>query len=102
MTTAEGEAQRAAGWVTAAHPVAGRSMVLETYGTVSLDSVLAPVIDLAKRGFKPTSAYHEAVDSPHLRLYPDTKQLFQARSDDALVALPDYAKTLESIAERGP
>jgi len=82
--------------------LAGLSMMLETYGTCPLDTLLAPVIDLAKRGFKPTSAYHEAVDSPHLRLYPDTKQLFQARSDDALVALPEYAKTLESIAEHGP
>jgi gamma-glutamyltranspeptidase / glutathione hydrolase len=82
--------------------LAGLSMMLETYGTSSLDTLLAPIVDLANGGFKPTTAYWEALNSPHLGLYPETLRLFQKRAGGDMVALPEYAKTLAKIADHGP
>lgn len=82
--------------------LAGLSMMLEEYGTLPLDAILAPVIDLAKRGFKPTSAYREAVASAHLQSYPETVRLFQVGAGQDSIALPEYATTLAKIADHGP
>ncbi|MEM7254491.1 MAG: gamma-glutamyltransferase [Pseudomonadota bacterium] len=80
---------------------------LERYGTLSLDTVLAPAIRYASSGFRVTPYLSACIDEvcedlahdPHIRAryLPDGRPL----TAGTLLRQPDYADTLTQIARHG-
>ena len=91
--------------------VAGWLYALENYGTMTREEVLAPVIELANKGFTvtPTLANDMANSYDKLTLYSESGELFLKNVDGMILPYevgdifknPDYAKTLQLIADQG-
>ena len=105
--------QKAAGAKSAGVPgyVAGLLYALENYGTMSIADIVAPTIELARKGFTvtPTLANDMANSYDKLMKYSESGKIFLKDVDG--MRLPyevgeiftneDYAKTLEIIAKGG-
>ncbi len=93
--------------------VAGLARALETYGTMSLGSVLAPAIDLAESGIAVTwhTTLMIAKDLANLRAFPATAAIYLdtngcppvtlEQAPPAVIRSPDLANTLRTIADQG-
>lgn len=87
--------------------VAGWLQALEDQGTMEIDEILEPVIELAKTGFEisPNMATVMSDSYEKLSLTEETSELFLNEglpySEGELFKNPDYAKTLEAIAKHG-
>jgi gamma-glutamyltranspeptidase/glutathione hydrolase len=82
--------------------------VLERFGTLPLDVVLAPAIRHAERGFQATPYLVEAIAeaAPDLGRDPTSARIFlpdgTSPKPGDLIRQGDYAETLRTIAARGP
>ena len=91
--------------------VAGMVYALENYGTMSLEQIVAPIIELAEKGFTVTPTLSGDMNNSYdtLMLYSESGKLFLKDIDGMLMPYdigdtfknPDYAKTLKLIAEKG-
>ncbi|WP_310571570.1 gamma-glutamyltransferase [Gemmatimonas sp.] len=86
--------------------VAGLSMLLETFGTMSLSRVMQPAIALAREGFVIDTALAGSMsraattvsrNSPVTPYFPNGKAL----PAGARLVQPDLARTLQAIADNG-
>jgi len=98
-----------AGWTASGVPgsVAGMISAIDKYGSLTLDEVIQPAIDLADKGFtmdyrmvKFLNAYHEK-----FMKYPSSKKIFTKNGEhfeegDQLIQ-KDLAKTLTLIKDKG-
>ena len=105
--------QKAAGAKSAGVPgyVAGLLYALENYGTMSIADIVAPTIELARKGFTVTPTFANDMGNSYDKLmkYSESGKIFLKDVDG--MRLPyevgeifvneDYAKTLELIAEGG-
>ena len=88
--------------------VAGLCSALEKWGTISLDQAIRPAISLAKNGFPlPRTAALTLTDRYELLTrFEATRHIYLNNGAPLKVGQkfvqPDYAKTLERIANRGP
>lgn len=91
--------------------VAGLLYALENYGTMSRDDVLAPIIELAEKGFTVTPTFANDMNNTYdkLTLYSESGKIFLKDVDGMLLPYDvgdnfvnkDYAKTLNLIAKDG-
>ena len=89
--------------------VAGLSLALDKYGTMTLAEALAPAIELAQDGFIIPPRFAEGLEQSRDRLqqWDSTRKVFY-KPDGSLYRAgerfrqPDLAATLERIAENGP
>jgi len=88
--------------------VAGLTLALEKFGTLSLKEVLKPAIDIAERGFPVDSYLKNSIDS-HIELlskFPETKRILLKNKKELkvgeIIVQKDLAKTLREIAKYGP
>ncbi len=87
--------------------VAGLIYALENYGTLTLQDVIQPAIDLAMNGFE--LEYHLAksfeYEFGYLDKYPSSKKIFsqdgKVYEEGDLFVQKDLAKTLQLIKEKG-
>ncbi|MDH3223032.1 MAG: gamma-glutamyltransferase, partial [Gemmatimonadota bacterium] len=106
-TTAD-EASYGYGTIGIPGAVAGLTKLLEEHGTLSLRDVMAPAIQLARKGFRllpGEAARHRAVQD-QIREFPGTRSHFLGPSGETneagtLFVQEDLARTLEIIAEGG-
>ena len=89
--------------------VAGLTLALEKYGTMTLAEVLAPAIYLARNGITVTPQMAEALGRRQKRLaqHPATARIFlhadgSALASGEILVQSDLAWSLEKIAEQGP
>lgn len=88
--------------------VATWDTALRRFGTQSLKQALAPSIALAKKGFTVDKTFrNQTLDNKaRFAAFPDTAKLFLPKGDAPKVGStfrnPDLARTLTSIANRGP
>ncbi len=89
--------------------VAGLAMAQARYGTLSLEQVLAPAIDLARSGFVVSAELAASLSaaSSYLRRWPETARVFFKPDGSAYAAgerlvQSDLAKSLKQIAHQGP
>ncbi len=91
--------------------VAGLVYALENYGTMSLDQIVAPIIELAETGITVTPTLSGDMNNSYdtLMLYSESGKLFLKDVDGMLVPYdigdtfknPDYAKTMKLLADKG-
>ena len=88
--------------------VAGLIHALEQYGTLPLEAVIQPAIDLAANGFIMDITLHQNLSARAERLAqdPETKRIFLREGGEApaigsLFKQPDLAGTLQRIADKG-
>lgn len=89
--------------------VAGLCKALKEHGSLPLDKVLAPAIQLAENGFPITHDLARVLNSytDRLRAFPETEKIFYPtsttyyKSGDILIQ-KDLAWSLKQIAENGP
>lgn len=87
--------------------VAGLIYALEKYGTLKLDDVIQPAIDLARNGFKIDDWTAKSFQqySEDFNKYPSTKKIFtkngESFQEGDLLKQTDLALTLEKIKEKG-
>ena len=88
--------------------VAGLIHALEQYGTLPLETVMQPAIDLAANGFVMDITLHQNLSARAARLAqdPETKRIFLREGGEApaigsLFKQPDLAGTLQRIADKG-
>ena len=88
--------------------VAGLIHALEQYGTLPLETVIQPAIDLAANGFIMDITLHQNLSARAERLAqdPETKRIFlreggKAPAIGSLFKQPDLAGTLQRIADKG-
>lgn len=88
--------------------VAGMLMALERYGTLPLETVIAPAIRLAEEGLEVSFALNFEIDSraARLRKNPEARRLFldangEAPAQGSRWRQPDLAATLRRIAQGG-
>ncbi len=88
--------------------VAGLIRALEQYGTLPLETVIQPAIDLAANGFTMDITLHQNLSARAERLAqdPETKRIFLREGGEApaigsLFKQPDLAGTLQRIADKG-
>lgn len=88
--------------------VAGLSLALEKYGTISLSRALAPAINYAENGFIVTPGLEKSLSSLEKRFKASAasmdiffKKGTQYKAGDLLIQ-KDLAKTLKLIAQNGP
>jgi len=88
--------------------VAGLTMALEKYGTMSLKKVIKPAINLAKNGFPVSYQFYKDI----LRLkddfkkFPSSAKVFLKKNGEIyqpgeIFKQPDLAKTLKLISKKG-
>jgi len=88
--------------------VAGLSLALERYGTMSLPEVMAPAIRLAEKGFVVTPSFSRSLErnAPRFSRFPSTSAIFlkngKPYQPGELFLQPDLARTLRLIAREGP
>lgn len=89
--------------------VAGWHEALRRYGTLSLDKVLMPAIEVARRGFVVDDIFaaQTAENLDRFRDFTSTRALFLTPDGDvpavgSVLRNPELAKTLETIATKGP
>lgn len=86
----------------------GYQALLEKYGTMSWEEVLAPAIDLAENGYVFTANDTEILEerAEILTQFPTTKEIFfpngEAIQDKQILVQTDLANTLKAIAKEGP
>lgn len=91
--------------------VAGMLYALENYGTMSRDEIVAPIIELAEKGFTVTPTLSADMNNTYdkLMLYSESGKIFLKDVDGILLPYDvgdtfvnkDYAKTLRLIAKDG-
>ncbi|MCI9156649.1 MAG: gamma-glutamyltransferase [Lawsonibacter sp.] len=91
--------------------VAGMLYALENYGTMSRDEIVAPIIELAEKGFTVTPTLSSDMNNTYdkLMLYSESGKIFLKDVDGMLLPYDvgdtfvnkDYAKTLRLIAKDG-
>ncbi len=91
--------------------VAGMVYALENYGTMTLDQIVAPIIELAEKGITVTPTLSGDMNNCYdtLMLYSESGKLFLKDVDGMQIPYdigdtftnPEYAKTLKLIAEKG-
>lgn len=88
--------------------VAGLIYALEKYGTLPLEVVIQPAIDLAEKGFPMDTTLNLTLNSRAERLarHPETRRTFLTAFGDApgvgtIFKQPDLALTLKRISENG-
>jgi gamma-glutamyltranspeptidase/glutathione hydrolase len=93
--------------------VAGLTLALTRYGTMSLADVLEPAIRLVEEGFPVTwhTTLTIAKDAANLQRYPETAKVFLTSAGNppttveqhrpTLIRQPDLARTLRAIADGG-
>ncbi|HEX2962582.1 MAG TPA: gamma-glutamyltransferase [Ignavibacteriales bacterium] len=87
--------------------VAGLIYALEHYGTMKLEDVIQPAIDIATDGFPLSFRLSEAIDSEFSRFqkYPSSSKVFihdgEPLKEGFIFKQPDLAKTLSLIKEKG-
>lgn len=105
-----GQAMPKTSWKSIATPgtVAGLSMALEKYGTMTLAEVLAPSIKLAEEGFVVTETLAGIINDNYQKILEDPAMI-DVYLDDMLppepgfvLKNPDLARTMRLIAEQGP
>lgn len=91
--------------------VAGLTYALENYGTMSLEEVLKPTIELARKGYTVTTSLSKHINEEYglLSKYPEAASIYL--KDDNGIKVPyeagdviqneGYAKLLEVIAKEG-
>lgn len=89
--------------------LAGLVKLLDEHGTMSLDRVMAPAIELARRGFRlsPGEAARHRAALERIAEFRGTRAHFltadgQPREAGSLFVQPDLAGTLDAIAKGGP
>jgi len=89
--------------------VAGLSMALEKYGSISLKRALAPAIALAEKGFVVDRDLAQSLRAvkPGMQRSPDSLAIFYQKDGDAYQAgarlvQQDLALSLKAIAKQGP
>ncbi len=87
--------------------VAGLTLALEKFGTLSLKEVLKPAIELAEKGFPVDSYFKNSVES-HKELFskfPETKRILLKNKNELeigeIIIQKELAKTLKEIAKYG-
>ncbi len=91
--------------------VAGMLYALENYGTMSRDEIVAPIIELAEKGFTVTPTLSADMNNTYdkLMLYSESGKIFLKDVEGILLPYDvgdtfvnkDYAKTLRLIAKDG-
>lgn len=88
--------------------VAGFTLALEKFGTMSLAQVLKPAIDLAKHGFAVPNRFVEGIKARQkvFEQWPASKAKFFKQDGSSyktgeVFKQPDLAKTLQLIADKG-
>ncbi len=85
----------------------GWSYAEEKYGRLGLDTVIQPAIRYAKRGFAASRYLVDIIrlNRDDLAMFPASAEVFLPNAAPPLVGQtivrPDYAKTLEAVAEEG-
>ncbi len=89
--------------------VAGLSLALERYGTLTLKKALAPAIRLAEEGIVVTEALTTSLEKHRETLirWPETAKIFfkadgSSYAPNEVLRQKDLAKSLRKIAEEGP
>jgi gamma-glutamyltranspeptidase/glutathione hydrolase len=89
--------------------VAGLSMALEKYGTMTLEEVMEPAIKLAEEGFVVTYDLERVLRTyeERLRKWPETEKIFYKGETGFyeagdILKQPDLAWSLKQIAKHGP
>lgn len=86
----------------------GYQAILETYGTMSWEQVLAPAIAIAQNGFVFTANDSKIIEerADILKRFPTTKAIFfrdgRPIQEGEILIQKDLANTLKAIAEEGP
>lgn len=97
------------GWLSAGVPgtLSGMELALKTYGTLSLEKVLAPAIRLAEEGFPVSERLADSLreNADRLQRDPVSRRLFLHKgltyqAGETLVQ-EDLARTLKKIADKG-
>lgn len=88
--------------------VYGLNHALKKYGTLPLETVMKPAIDLAKNGFIVTHAFSNAIEDAKelLSTSAESKKIYFSSNNEAkkigeLFVQSDLANTLEKIAKEG-
>ena len=88
--------------------VAGLTLALETYGTLSLQEVLQPAIELAENGFVVTYGFSQDLQrlADRFKQYPASARVFLKNGEEPyqpgeIFKQPDLAETLKRIAQHG-
>ena len=106
----EGQRMPSTSWESVAIPgtVAGLSMALEKYGTMTLEQVLLPSIRLAEVGFPVAESVLGAINSNYEKILKNPA-MSEVYLDEMLppetgfiLKNPDLAKTLRILADQGP
>lgn len=89
--------------------VAGLSLALEKYGTMPLEKVLAPAIDLAETGFAVDSGLRSSLLSARerMRKSAESMEVFFGKDGEPplegeVLRQPNLARTLREIGKEGP
>jgi len=86
--------------------LAGMAALLEDYGTMSWDEVLAPAIEYAENGFVVTPKTNSQYGRSNIAVYPYGASIFfkngKAWPVGGVLKQPDLARTLRRIAAEGP
>ncbi len=105
---AAGEASYGYGTIGIPGAVAGLTRLLEDHGSLPLPQVMAPAIQLARKGFRllPGEAVRHRAVQNQIREFPGTRGHFLGPSGETheagtLFVQEDLARTLEAIAEGG-
>ena len=98
------------GWRSAGVPgsVAGLTLALEKYGTLPLETVMAPAVRLARKGFPVSTRLAQQLreNAPRLSRNAESRRIFLREGKyyepgEKLVQ-KDLARTLRRIAKKGP
>lgn len=88
--------------------VAGMLMALERYGTLPLETVIAPAIEFAEAGMEVSFALNYEINSraERLAMNPEARRLFLTAENEApaigsVLRQPDLATTLRRIRDQG-
>ncbi|MBK34053.1 MAG: hypothetical protein CME26_00810 [Gemmatimonadetes bacterium] len=97
------------GWKAVSVPgvLAGMSLALEEFGTISMADALAPAIKACEKGFRVSASYAASVANHEdkIRAFPDTAKLLLVdkevpKAGDRAKS-PDLAKMLTQVANKG-
>lgn len=88
--------------------VAGLMYLLENYGTMTREQVMAPAIRIAEEGFTVSPFFEEVLRDKYdvLARFPESQKVYwkndiETYSAGDVITNPDLAKTLRIIAEKG-
>jgi len=88
--------------------VAGLTLALEKYGTISLERAIQPAIDLAKNGFSLDQEFINSLDNAKqsMQMSPASMKIFYGQNGESynfgdVLIQSDLAWSLEQISEKG-